>query len=266
MISGTPATRVVICYWTGQPIKNLYRLLAQMQKVDAGSPFDTVIVANGGDLAPVVLPSRFDDLRATVINRENHGYNIEAWDVGWRDKAYEFYLFLQSECFLKTRNWVADFEFRMARDRGIGLLGERYLWEQMTWSFIREATDRDLGDSVWPKGEPLHPIDNIRDHLERHGYPLTDLGSHLVSIIQFTSRAVLEEVNGYPRLGSTYRAACAGEIGFSRVIASKGYRISKIRDRDFSVIGHRQYTLSYDLHFNARNKLRSALKKVGLKR
>ncbi len=260
------ATRVVLCYWIGQPIKNLHRLLHQMQTIDPGSPFDLILVVNGGDVQPLALPPRFDSLRAKIINRENRGYNIEAWDIGWRDsKDYDYYLFLQSECFLKKKDWILDFEFRMSRDHGVGLLGEHGLWTQMTWSFIREATDRDLGNSIWPPDMPLHPIDDVKDHMERNGYPLTDLAGHLSSFIHFTSRAILEEVNGYPIFGSSYRAAVASEVAFSRIIASKGYRISTVRDREFAVIGHFQYTKAYEIEQRIRNQLRGYLQAVGLK-
>ena len=53
-----------------------YYLLRQMQKIDAGSPFDLVIVANGGEIVLLVLPPRFDSLRARVLNRENTYYNL----------------------------------------------------------------------------------------------------------------------------------------------------------------------------------------------
>ncbi len=78
------STCVVICYYVGQSTKPLFRLLGQLRKLDAGAPFDLVIVVNGGDRQPFTLPARFASLGARVVNRVNHGYNIEAWDVGWR--------------------------------------------------------------------------------------------------------------------------------------------------------------------------------------
>jgi hypothetical protein len=260
-------TCVVICYYTGEQIGHLFRLLKQMGDVDAGAPFDVLIVVNGGDVRPLALPSRFDGLRAKVINRANHGYNIEAWDVGWRaSQEHEYFLFLQSQCFIKAKNWVADFEFRMSRDRGIGLLGEVYCWEMKTWEFIREATDRDMGPGVWREGQPMHPIDAIKSYIVESGLPLTDLGTHLQSIILFTSREILLEVGGFLHTGTTYDRAVAAEIGISRVIESKGHRISRIRDRDFSVIGHRQFTKAHQVKSQLRNQVRSVLKKLGLKR
>ncbi|WP_435021348.1 hypothetical protein TA3x_002326 [Tundrisphaera sp. TA3] len=260
-------TCVVVCYYIGEPIGPLFRLLKQMGKVDPGAPFDVVIVVNGGDLKPLTLPPQFAGLRARVINRVNHGYNIEAWDIGWRaSEGYDYFLFLQSQCFLKAKNWISDFEFRMARDRGVGLLGELYFWEHKTWEFIRESTDRDLGPSIWPAGEPLHPVEAVKTFIEGHGLPATELGTHLSAIILFTSRAVLEEVGGFPLVGATYRQATAGEVGFSRVIEAKGYRLSRIRDRDFSVIGHRQHTRAHQVKDRLMNNARSFLKKLGVRR
>jgi hypothetical protein len=263
----TARTCVVICYYIGQPLKALFRLLDQMGKVDAGSVFDVVIVVNGGDVRPLTLPEKFGGLRATVINRVNQGYNIEAWDVGWRASPdHDYFLFLQAECFLKRPNWITDFEFRMDRDRGVGLLGELFFWEQKSWEFIREATDRDLGQSVCTPGESMHPIDEVRSQMEAHGLPLTELGTHLSAIILFTSKAILLEIGGFPLVGTTYRQATAGEVGFSRVIESRGYRLSRIRDRDFSMIGHQQFTTAYEINHKLRNKARTVLKKLGLKR
>ncbi len=262
-----PATCVVICYWTGFPVRNLYRLLKQMSKVDAGSPFDVVVVTNGGDVKPLKLDRQFDGFDVKVINRVNRGYNIEAWDVGWRScDDHDYFLFLQSECFLKQKGWIADFEFRMARDRGVGLLGEHYHWEQKTWEFIREATDRDIGARAWPPDEPMHPIDTYRTLIAAKGLPLTDLGTLLSSIILFTSKAILEEVGGFPIFGTSYREAVASEVAFSRIIESRGYRLSRIRDRDFSLIGHHQYTTSHEIAVRLETSARDVLKKLGLKR
>lgn len=261
-----PATCVIICYWVGDPLKNLFKLLDQMLRVEAGAIFSVVVVVNGGDKKPLSLSSKYNILNATIINRINNGYNIEAWDTGWRAHPhYDYYLFLQSDCFLKKSNWIADFEFRMAHDRGIGLMGEMYFWEQKTWQFIRESTDRDLGDTCWPQNEPLHPIDAIKTAIQEHGLPLTELGTHISAIIHFTSRKILEEIGGYPLFGSTYRLASASEVAFSRLIESKGYRLSKIRDRDFSIIGHRQYTRGHEIKMKIRKQVINTLKFLRLK-
>jgi hypothetical protein len=220
-----------------------------MQKVESGSLFDVVIVCNGGVERPLVLPSRFDDLRPRVINRKNEGYNLAAWDCGWRDaRDYEFYLFLRDQCILKRAKWLSDFEFRMSLDRGIGLLGEHITWDRMTWDYIQKSTERDLGEAV------AGQIGTYRDILNKAKIPVGETGSHLVSIILFTTRMILEEIDGFPFIGPSYREAVACEIGLSRLIESKGYRIAKVRGGSYEVIGHLQRTkdgaISFRYKFN----------------
>jgi hypothetical protein len=122
-----PKTCVVVSYWTARSHQHLHRLLRQMtmRKFDAGCPFDLVISCNGGDVKPLTLPSKFRSLRPRIFNRENTGWNLGAWDHAWRmTSGYDFFLFLQDDCFLKSQNWVYDFQFRAENDDGIGLLGE----------------------------------------------------------------------------------------------------------------------------------------------
>ena len=233
----------------GDPERHLHRLLTQMARIDAGAPFDVLIVCNGGLERPLALPRRFDNLRARIINRKNEGYNLAAWDSGWRAaKDYEFYLFLQTECVLRRTNWLSDFEFRISNEVGIGLLGEHIEWDRQAWDYIRKSTARDLGEQI------ASEIDTYKTLLEKAGIPLGEAGSHLQSTILFTSRKVLEEVDGFPFIGPSYREAVACEIGFSRLVESKGYRISRIRSGDYAVIGHRQWTS--DGKTSSRYKLR----------
>jgi hypothetical protein len=260
-------TCVIISYWVGRPAKDLNRLLAQMQKIDAGAPFDILIVCNGGLERPLSLPPRYYGLRLRILNRENTGYNLGAWDHGWRNAdGYAYYLFLQDDCFLKRPNWVFDFGFRMSRDMGIGLLGEAIMWDRMTWRYIREATDRDLGRLAWPEDEPIHPLDTYQALLDRRGIPRGEVGTHLPSLILFTSRQILNEIGGFPIIGSSYREAVASEIGISRLIESRGYRITKLKDRSFELIGHRQWTKAYRMKMQLRERARSLLRRLGLKR
>jgi hypothetical protein len=262
-----PRTCVIISYWVARSTKNLYFLLRQMQTIDAGSPFDVVIVANGGDLKPLVLPPRFDSLKARVFNRENTYYNLGAWDYGWQKvEGYEFFLFIQDECYLKRPGWVEQYEFRMTRDLNIGLLGEQINWSRMSWSFIRESTDRDLGNIVWPVDEPYHPIDTYQMLMEQKGIPKGDEATYLNSIVFFTSRKILEEIGGFPLMGLSYREAIACEVATSRVIASRGYKVTRVTRDDLSVISHRQWTATATLWRQSRDKLREVLYWLGLKR
>jgi hypothetical protein len=258
-------TCVVVSYWIGHSVKHLLSLLTQMLRIDAGTNFDLIIVCNGGDQQPLVLPSKFDRLRPQIYNRENKGYNIGAWEYGRHvSRGYEYYLFLQEECFLKAEGWVSEFEYRMSTDPGIGLLGEAMMWDQMSWQYIRAATDRDLGLD-WFAGEPIHPLDAYQSFLTQRGIPLGEVGSHLQSLVLFTSGRILNEINGFPT-GVSYREAVACEIGISRLVTAKGYRISKIKDHSYTLIGHRQWTKAHELKIKTRQILVSVLKRLGVRR
>ncbi len=236
-------------------------------KFDAGCPFDLVISCNGGELKPLTLPSNFSPLRPRIFNRENTGWNLGAWEHGWRTAgAYDYFLFLQDDCYLKRQNWVYDFQFRAENDAGIGLLGEAIMWDKMTWPFIRKSTDRDLGQLAWPEDEAIHPLDNYQQLLRNRGVPLGEIGTHLPSLILYSPRRVLEEVGGFPLMGSTYRQAVACEIGISRAIEAKGYRISKVRDNSFHLIGHPQWTPAARRREKLRNNAIALLKKFGIRR
>jgi hypothetical protein len=214
-----------------------------MKRIDAGIPFDLVIVCNGGDERPLTLPGHFDDLGPRILNRENYGYNLGAWDHGWRNADnYEYYLFLQDDCILKNPGWVHEFVFRMTQDENIGLLGEMVMHDQMGWEYVRRALYHPYHEEPerWP--EPVHPIDVYRDLFEKRGIPWNPCATHLPSIILFTSREILERIDGFPIFGPTYRQAVACEVAFSQLITLLGYRISKIEDIPFAKIGHRQWS------------------------
>ncbi|PPD54307.1 MAG: hypothetical protein CTY10_07735 [Methylotenera sp.] len=231
-----------------------------MMKVKAGCEFGLIVVCNGGNEQPLYLPARFQKLNAIVLNRENSGYNIGAWNFGWQSakSSYSYFMFLQDDCFLKEKNWLYQYQYRLSTDDKLGLLGEVIMWDRMTWHYIRQATDRDLGGDWYDKNQP-HPIDFYQNYLASNNIPKGELGSHLQSIILFTSSKILSEIGGFP-VGKTYQDAIACEIGISRMIESKGYRISKVDDYPFKLIGHRQWTGKRKLINQIRNKVKGYMR------
>lgn len=255
-------TCVVVSYWVGSPTNKLFSLLSQMLKKEAGCEFGLVIVCNGGDQKPLILPAKFQKLNPVVLNRENIGYNIGAWNFGWQSvkSDYIYFMFLQDECFLKKKNWLSNYEYRFSNDDKVGLLGEVIMWDRMTWHYIRQATDRDLGVDWYDKSQP-HPIEFYQTYLSENNIPKGDLGSHLQSIILFTSSKIMTDIGGFP-IGAAYHEAVACEIGISKLIESKGYRISKVNDYPFKLIGHSQWSGTYKILNEFRNTLRRYLKPI----
>ena len=234
-------TRVIICYWTGRPAKPLWQLLDSMARFPPGAPFDVLVVCNGGDVQPLALPSRHAG-HVQVLNRENTGWNLGAWEAGWRaSTGHEYLLFLQAECFVRRPDWIRLFEHRLELDRGIGMLGERLMWQQMSWEFVREATAVDLGATVADPHGLLESISTYRKLLQARAIDPGELGTHLVSIILFTRRSLLAELGGFPLIGESYLEAVACEIGLSKAIEARGLRIAQLRDDAFHCIGHTQW-------------------------
>lgn len=229
----------MICYWIGRSTKPLLNLLSSMKRHPAGAEFDVLIVCNGGDTKPLSVPEGYPEFNIRVINRENSGWNLGAWDAAWRASPdHEYFLFLQAECFAKSAGWLHRFVHRMEHDSGVGLLGERIMWNEMTWDFVKSNTEIDLGSAP----DLLGTIDRYQENLTRAGIDPGICGTHLVSIILFTRRTLLSDVGGFPMMGETYVEAVSCEIGFSKRFLNKGYRISQLSDDAFFKIGHVQFT------------------------
>jgi len=77
-----------------------------MQRPDAGLQHAVTVVCNGGDRQPLRLPTQLTT-RVTLLNRPNGGYNIGAWEHGWRyDTGSSHFLFVQDECRILRAGWL----------------------------------------------------------------------------------------------------------------------------------------------------------------
>lgn len=264
---------VVISYWIGHDVKTLKNLLKGMDRYQAGVPYDVIIVCNGGGLSMSGLRKPSGAGTVMIVNRDNQGYNIGAWDAGYRERPnYKYYLFLQSECFIKRSNWLEVFKFRMENDQGVRLLGEGVMWDGLSWDYIKLATARDLGEN-WYAPSSINPVDFYMSELDRMGIERGAVGTHVQSLVVFVSGSTMQEIGGFPS-DSRYEYAIACEIAISRRIAALGYRVALVKpNAPFSVIGHMQWTWAGQAKARLRNvtlgrlgrirrELRSALKKV----
>lgn len=237
-----PRTCVIVTYWTGLPLRDLHKLLRQMMLIDAGSPFDLVVVCNGGDERPLTLPRRFDDLKPRILNRENSNFNLGAWDHGWRNApGYEYYLLLQDDCYIKDVDWVYGFEQRMDFDPKVGLLGELERGQGKSWDYIDKLAEQEDPIARPKNWSNRGFFSALFDVLKAHRIPLGSTFHHIPSIILFTRRTVLEQIDGFRHLGPAKLDAIAAEVAFSREIVSRGHVISKVADVNFQFLGHPQW-------------------------
>ncbi len=226
---------VVVSTWIGNPPEYLLGLCGTMGRKAAGAAFDLFLSANGlGYRVPEPVAGRFSE----IFVRENTGYNLGAWDHAWRRLPdYGRFLFLQDDCAVLRRNWLQDFTQRFDETRRCGLVGEHFRWDE-PWGRLVEEQAPEPG-LEW-EGKPVSRARYYRATLRRWGIPEGPTARHLTSVVHFTSRPVLEAVDGY-RQGRTYHEAIAAEIGFSRAIEAAGFQLAQVTRRRHSRIGHREW-------------------------
>jgi hypothetical protein len=228
----TPEALVVIAHYDARPATALIQLLDSLRTEPAGWPFALRVVVNQSGAAPLVLPERHRDLQ--VLYRENLGFNIGAWDFGWRRApAYERYLFLQDECRPVHTPWLRPFMRRLAHRR-VGLIGESWFaarpisWEAQAAEYAGQHPGRENFfhfASHWLRGQGIDPGRHV---------------DHLQSLVLATRREVLEGISGF-RIGKDKEEAIAAEIGISRAVAALGLRCEQLGFFPFSRFLHPQW-------------------------
>ncbi len=238
-------TLVVISHYNAWATDQLISLLDQMDAIPSGHPFRRRVVVNQAIPKPLQLPDRFADVE--VLYRENLGYNIGAWEEGWRcpSEADEF-LFLQEECQILSLGWLSAFHKQLNRAK-VGLVGESLIWRGFRWS---EVDGHDLSaygisvDRIFPslfeEGRMLTLPQGVLEVMNRRGIPAGASGEHLQSLILGSRREVLEAAGGFI-VGRSKAEANAAEVAISRAVAAKGYQVRQVAVRPFSYISHPQW-------------------------
>ncbi len=226
----TPKTAVVVVsHYNAWPTDQLVALLDQIRTVPAGYPFTPLVVVNQAEDKPLDLPPRHADI--AVLSRENTGYNIGAWDHGWRHgPRADYYLFLQEECVIARPGWLRAF-IRQVRRPGVGLVGEIMGFYNSTWD--------DVAATVAEYDAPAEVL-RYRDYLAERGVAPGVLADHLKSLALCLGRETLAAIDGF-RIGISKHEAIACEIGISKSVQAAGLKIRQVGLRPFSFIRHPQW-------------------------
>ena len=98
---------VIISYWSERDIETIKKLTLQINNINSGTYFDALIVCNGqSDRVNYLLNQLNLSRKFKVVDRENSGFNIGAWDYGWRHLSnYRNFLFLQDDCIIFRKHW-----------------------------------------------------------------------------------------------------------------------------------------------------------------
>jgi hypothetical protein len=230
---------VVVCHYNARPAADLAALLTGLRRRPAGGPFDLLVVVNQAAARPLLLPAACSTW--DVCYRPNTGFNLGAWDWGWRERpGYSGYLFLQEECRVIRDGWLAAFRHR-ATEPGVGLVGECLSptwdapWEELA---VRFRGARLPGHGV--AGKPADRLSCYWDFFRRRGIDPGPRGDHLQSLVLFARRAVLQAVGGFPPC-QTYGEAIAAEIGVSKQVQALGFTLRQVGTTPFTYFEHPQW-------------------------
>ena len=220
---------VVVSHYNAWPTDQLVALLDQMRTVPAGYPFTVRVVVNQAEDKLLELPERHASV--AVAHRANTGYNIGAWEHGWRQEPRaDYYLFLQEESILVRPNWLKAFIDQVNRP-GVGVVGEIIGFYNTTWDDINETAARYQTDP--------NTI-GFREYMTRQGIQYGELADHLQSLVLCLKRETLEAIGGF-RIGISKYEAIACEIGISKSVQAVGLAIRQVSLRPFTYIQHPQW-------------------------
>jgi hypothetical protein len=230
---------VVVSYYDARPRQDLDNLLHDLATVPAGWPFEVLVVVNQERTEPTDATAPLPGLR--VLHRKNAGYNLGAWDHGWRTSpGYAAYLFLQHECRVRRPGWLLPFVQRL-QEPGVGLVGERLnpAWDASWDEIERRFAGHELPDHQ-VDGTPAPRLATYRHFFARHHIDPGARGDHLQALVLALAGETLAQLDGLPS-GRDYGEAIASEIGISKKVQSLGLTIDEIGPRSFTWITHGQW-------------------------
>lgn len=237
MVSRRAPSLVVVSHYDGWAPDQLIALLDQLRDVPAGAAFDVCVVVNQCGNAVLTLPPRFSHI--PVLHRPNVGFNIGAWDHGWRTMPpYEDYLFLQEECRILRPNWLAAIRRALARP-GVGLVGESLAFAGLSWRRL-DAQYRQTSFADPVDGRSVTIPAGIRAGLERLAIPVGRSGAHLQSLVLAIRRETIEQIDGFI-VADTYGAATVAECAVSKKVEALGLKVREVGPGSFRYILHPQW-------------------------
>lgn len=230
---------VVVSHYDRRSIAPLEGLLDSLDHHPAGVDHERVICVNttGAPALPDYLKRRVHG----VLERNNSGMNIGAWDAAWRHwRGRPAYLFLQDECFAVRDGWMAQV-LQALQVPGVGLVGESPNpgWDK-PWDVLRDGPGKAALPEHFINGEPANRVDVYLHHIRRYGIDPGEGGRHLRSLAWALRGPVLEQIGGFP-LGANYGECIAAEIGVSRSVVAHGMGLGMVGPAPFHVFRHHEW-------------------------
>lgn len=236
-------TLVVVSFYDARGEDSLDILLGQLQETPAGMRFDTLVVVNSVRGARCALEDKYRTVRFAY--RQNTGYNIGAWDHGWRSAPdYDAYAFLQDDCLIARVGWLARLVRKATAGKG-ALVGEDLVspaqsWDQSHAECIVHYTRRGYAPGTWGAGGSLSTPETIRSYFRQQGFAPLPTMVHLRALALCAPIRLLRAIDGFP-VGSDYREAVGAEVLISQRALRAGFAIRQAGLLPYTCILHPQW-------------------------
>jgi hypothetical protein len=233
-VTHSPRLLTVVSYYAARDSLPLRQLISQL----VGRASQVVISVNDERVKRVSVESVSP--WAFLITRPNVGMNIGAWNDAYAAfPAFDYYLFLQDECYLKTEQFEVGYLKEFVRS-GAGMLGESVnrrwngSWEDIAKSPMNYLVETEAAS------KRVRRVEYYLQCLKDWGIAPGENAAHLRSLVWGFSRSCLSALGGFP-VGQTKEQCIAAEIGVSRAVVSKGFSFKQVSDSPFAYFGHSEW-------------------------
>ncbi len=227
-----PKTLIVVSHYDARIKAHLFSLLEQLSIIST----DVVVVINNDSSVDIKISEIFG---VAAITRPNQGMNIAAWYTAYSlFSNYDFYIFLQDECFIKDDNFISSY-LSMLSIPDIGLVGESInpKWDR-SWIDIANS---NLNYSLTSGGNSsITRVDYYLSQLKKWSINPGYSGRHMRALIWAFRKSVLDAMPPFP-IGTNKEECIAAEIAISKQIESMGLKVSQTSNIPFSLIGHYEW-------------------------
>ena len=192
-----------------------------------------------------------------VVARPNQGFNIGAWEHGWRTAPpHAGYLFVQDECTIRRAPWLQPFV--AAVTGGVGLVGERLnpAWS-LTWEELEARFEGHTLPDHWVDGRPAERMACYRHFFATRGIAIGMRGDHLQTLVLYVPRHVLVAIDGFP-IGRDKGEAVAAEIAISKKVEAAGFEVREVGPEPFWHVAHPQWLARVEEYRRRQQRVRGS--------
>ena len=177
-----------------------------------------------------------------TLTRPNTGMNIGSWNAAYlNNKDYDFYLFLQDECKILEKSFIACYINELSK-KEVGMTGESInnKWDNK-WDFLANSRiNYVVGYDMHKK--PVYRVQYYFNLLKTWLIQPGENGRHLRSLIWGFKKETLNKISSFP-IGKTKEECIVAEIAVSKKVEQIGLKVTQVHTKPFKYISHIEWKL-----------------------